>query len=50
MLTIMLLAMIAVVDHKEHALVTSASYTFRSTGSTIGITVASAVFQNVLNT
>ena len=50
MLTIMLLAMIAAVDHKEQALVTSASYTFRSTGSTIGITVASAVFQNVLNT
>ena len=50
MLTLMLLALIAAVDHKEHALVTSASYAFRSTGSTICITVASVVFQNVLNT
>ena len=31
-------------------LVTSASYAFRSTVSTIGIAMASAVFQNVLNT
>ena len=50
MLTIMLSALIAAVDHKEHALVTPASYAFRSAGSTIGITVASVVFQNVLNT
>ena len=50
MLTIMLLALIAAVDHNEHALVPSASYAFRSTGSTIGITVASVVFQNILNT
>ena len=49
MLTIMLLALIAAVDHKEQALITSASYAFRSTGSTIGITIASAVFQNVLS-
>ena len=48
MLTVTLLALIAAVDHKYQAVITSASYAFRSTGSTIGITVASAVFQNVL--
>lgn len=48
MLTITLLALIAAVDHKYQAVVTSASYAFRSTGASIGITVASAVFQNVL--
>lgn len=35
-------------DHKEQAVITSASYVFRSTGSAIGITIASAVFQNIL--
>ena len=50
MLTITLLALIAAVDHKDHSVITSASYAFRSTGSTIGITVASAVFQNILKT
>jgi MFS family permease len=48
MLTVTLLALIAAVEHKFQAVITSASYAFRSTGSTIGITVASAVFQNVL--
>lgn len=48
MLTVTLLALIASVDHKEQAVITSASYAFRSTGSAIGITVASAVFQNIL--
>jgi EmrB/QacA subfamily drug resistance transporter len=48
MLTITLLALIAAVGHEHQAVITSASYAFRSTGSTIGITVASAVFQNVL--
>ncbi|KAA6413439.1 MAG: MFS multidrug transporter [Lasallia pustulata] len=48
MLTITLLALIAAVDHKHQAVITSASYAFRSTGSTIGITIASAVFQNIL--
>ena len=43
-----LVALISAVDHKHHAVITSASYAFRSTGSTIGITVASAVFQNML--
>ncbi|KAF2136336.1 uncharacterized protein K452DRAFT_353979 [Aplosporella prunicola CBS 121167] len=48
MLTATLLALISAVDHIHQAVVTSASYAFRSTGSTIGITVASAVFQNIL--
>ena len=48
MLTITLISLIAAVDHKYQAVITSASYAFRSTGSTIGITVASAVFQNLL--
>lgn len=48
MLTITLVALISAVDHHYHSVVTSASYAFRSTGSTIGITIASAVFQNVL--
>ena len=48
MLTTTLIALISAVDHKDQAVITSASYAFRSTGSTIGITVASAVFQNIL--
>lgn len=48
MLTVTLLALIAAVDHEHQAVITSASYAFRSTGSTIGITIASAVFQNLL--
>jgi MFS family permease len=48
MLTITLVALIAAVDHRHHSVATSASYAFRSTGGTIGITIASAVFQNVL--
>ncbi|KAL2409275.1 Multidrug resistance protein fnx1 [Exophiala dermatitidis] len=50
MLTITLVAMISAADHAHQAVITAASYAFRSTGSTIGITVASAVFQNVLTT
>ncbi|KAJ5290896.1 hypothetical protein N7478_000147 [Penicillium angulare] len=50
MLTITLVALISAVDHKYHAVVTSASYACRSTGSTIGITIAGAVFQNTLVT
>ena len=48
MLTTTLLALISAVDHKNQAVITSASYAFRSTGSAIGITIGSAVFQNVL--
>lgn len=48
MLTITLLALISAVGHEHQAVVTSASYAFRSTGSTLGITIVSAVFQNML--
>lgn len=48
MLTITLVALVAAVDHRLQAIVTSASYAFRSTGSCIGITVASSIFQNLL--
>lgn len=48
MLTTTLIALISAVDHKDQAVITSASYAFRSTGSAIGITIASAVFQNIL--
>lgn len=50
MLTVTLVAMISAVDHDHQAVITAASYAFRSTGSTIGITIAGAVFQNVLTT
>ncbi|KAI9733503.1 MAG: hypothetical protein M1818_007251 [Claussenomyces sp. TS43310] len=50
MLTVTLLACISAVDHEHQAVITSATYAFRSTGSTIGVTVGSAVYQNVLKT
>ncbi|MCJ1463879.1 hypothetical protein MMC07_002488 [Pseudocyphellaria aurata] len=49
MLTTTLLAFISAVEHSQQAVVTSASYAFRSTGSTLGIAIASAVFQNILD-
>jgi MFS family permease len=48
MLTITLVGMISSVEHEHQATITAASYAFRSTGSTIGITIAGAVFQNIL--
>jgi len=48
MLTVTLLACIAAVDHSQQAVITSATYAFRSVGGTVGITVASAVYQNIL--
>lgn len=48
MLTVTLLAVISAVSHEHQAVVTSATYAFRSTGSTIGVTIASAVYQNLL--
>lgn len=48
MLTVTLLACIAAVDHTHQAVVTSATYAFRSVGATVGITIASTVYQNVL--
>lgn len=50
MLTVTLLACLAAVDHSEQATITSATYAFRSVGGTVGITIASAVYQNVLKT
>ncbi len=49
MLTTTLLACIAAVDHTHQAVVTSSTYLFRSVGATLGITVASAVYQNILS-
>ena len=49
-LTVTLLALISAVDHKHQAVITSASYAFRSTGATIGVTITSAIFQNLLKT
>lgn len=48
MLTVTLLATISAVAHEHQAVITSATYAFRSTGSTIGVTIASAVYQNLL--
>ncbi|KAI1215016.1 MFS general substrate transporter [Annulohypoxylon truncatum] len=50
MLNTMLLACLAAVDHTHQATVTSATYAFRSVGGTLGITIASAIYQNVLKT
>ena len=47
-LTVILVALIAAVDQQHQAGSASASYAFQSTGGTIGITIASVVFQNVL--
>ncbi|EAS35824.1 drug:H+ antiporter-2 [Coccidioides immitis RS] len=48
MITATLVALISAVAHAHQAVVTSASYAFRSTGSSIGISIASSVFQNIL--
>ncbi|CAI4213822.1 unnamed protein product [Parascedosporium putredinis] len=48
MLTITLLACIAAVDHSQQAVITSATYLARSLGSTMGVTIASAIYQNIL--
>ncbi|KAI9724229.1 MAG: hypothetical protein M1828_003974 [Chrysothrix sp. TS-e1954] len=48
MLTVVLTALIGATDHAHQAVITSASYAFRATGSTIGVAIASAVFQNKL--
>ncbi|KAL6902510.1 major facilitator superfamily domain-containing protein [Trichoderma evansii] len=49
MLTTTLLACIAAVDHSQQAVITSATYLARSLGGTIGITVGSAIYQNILS-
>lgn len=48
MLTVTLLACIAAVDHSQQAVITSSTYAFRSVGATLGITIASVVYQNIL--
>ena len=47
-LTITVTALIAAVQQKHQAVITSASYACRGTGSAIGIAVCSLVFQNIL--
>ncbi|TEA12296.1 Multidrug resistance protein fnx1 [Colletotrichum sidae] len=48
MLTITLLGCISAVEHSQQAVITSATYLARSLGGTVGITIGSAVYQNVL--
>lgn len=48
MLTVTLLALISAVPIKFQACTTSIQYTFRSTGSTLGVAIASAIFQHIL--
>lgn len=48
MLTITLIALIAAVEPHQQATSTAAQYTFRGAGSSLGIALAAAVFQNVL--
>ncbi|KAF5717296.1 major facilitator family transporter fnx1 [Fusarium globosum] len=48
MLSVSLLATVAAVSHDDQAVATSAIYAFRSMGSTIGVTIASVVHQNLL--
>jgi MFS family permease len=48
MITTTVIALIASVEQEHQAVITSTSYAFRGTGSVLGITIASAVFQNVL--
>ncbi|KAF2860583.1 MFS general substrate transporter, partial [Piedraia hortae CBS 480.64] len=47
-LTVTLIAMISATEHRNQAVVTSASYAFRSTGASVGICLAGAVFQNLV--
>ncbi|KAJ5939763.1 Major facilitator superfamily domain general substrate transporter [Penicillium verhagenii] len=48
-LTMVILALLHAVPHEKHATATSALYAFRSTGSTVGLSVASAIFSHRLN-
>ena len=47
-ITVNLLANISSLGHEYQAVITSSIYVFRSTGSAIGVTVASVVYQNTL--
>ncbi|KAF5618671.1 multidrug resistance protein fnx1 [Fusarium sp. NRRL 52700] len=48
MLSVSLLATVAAVSHEDQAVATSANYAFRSIGSAIGVTIASVVYQKLL--
>ena len=50
MVTTLLVALLGAVSPEMQAVVTSTNYAFRSVGSTIGIAVASAIFDSVLTT
>lgn len=50
MLTVTLLALIASVPMEKQASTTSIQYAFRSTGSTIGVSLAAAIFRHGLST
>ena len=43
-----LIALVSAVDQEHQAVVTSAGFAFRSTGSVMGLTIASTAFQNLL--
>ncbi|KAM9920173.1 hypothetical protein OXX59_007406 [Metschnikowia pulcherrima] len=47
-LSVTLLSLIAAVPMKYQACTTSIQYTFRATGSTIGVSIATAIFQNIV--
>lgn len=47
-ITVNLLANISSLGHEYQAVVTSSIYVFRSTGSAIGVNIASAIYQNTL--
>ncbi|KAL8704060.1 MAG: hypothetical protein Q9201_002759 [Fulgogasparrea decipioides] len=49
MLVVTLVALLSSIAPSEQAVVTSLSYIFRSTGSVVGLCVASAVYQQVLD-
>ncbi|KAJ5946354.1 Major facilitator superfamily domain general substrate transporter [Penicillium verhagenii] len=48
-LTMLILALLQAVPHEKHATATSALFAFRSTGSTVGLSAASAIFSHRLN-
>ncbi|QLL32014.1 hypothetical protein HG536_0C01820 [Torulaspora globosa] len=49
LITVALLAMIAVVPHKHQAATTSISYAFRSTGCVLGVALGGAIFRESLS-
>lgn len=43
-----MMALVSTVEQDDQAVITAAGFAFRSTGSAIGLTVASTIFQNLL--